>query len=126
VSNKFSSARYAVAECDVCGFRYMLTDLKPLTIKTKITNILACPECWNEDHPQLQLGMFPVEDPQAVRNPRPDNSYSVINQISGAGGSRVFQYGWNPVGGSQFYDSILTPNDLVSIAQVGSVTVVIT
>lgn len=27
------------------------------------------------DHPQLQLGMYPVDDPQAVREPRPDISY---------------------------------------------------
>jgi hypothetical protein len=27
------------------------------------------------DHPQLQLGMYPVEDPQAVREPRPDTTY---------------------------------------------------
>jgi hypothetical protein len=43
-----------------------------LTIKTKNVNILTCPECWEADHPQLKLGMFPVSDPQAVRNPRSD------------------------------------------------------
>jgi hypothetical protein len=43
-----------------------------LTIKTKSVNILVCPECWEADHPQLKLGMYPVNDPQAVRNPRSD------------------------------------------------------
>jgi hypothetical protein len=64
MSNKFASGKNAIAECDICGFRYKLKQLRALTIKTKVTNILACPECWNVDHPQLQLGMYPVEDPQ--------------------------------------------------------------
>jgi hypothetical protein len=56
----------------VCGFRYKLRDLQVLIIKGKNTNILACTECWNPDHPQLHLGEYPVSDPQAIRNPRPD------------------------------------------------------
>jgi len=36
------------------------------------THIKACPECWNPDQPQNRLGEFPVSDPQAIRNPRPD------------------------------------------------------
>ena len=72
MSNRFSSGRHAIAECDVCGFRFKLSELQPLVIKQKVTNIMACSVCFDEDHPQLMLGMFPVEDPQAVRNPRPD------------------------------------------------------
>lgn len=120
MGNRFSSGKNSIAECDICGFRYMLSQLRPLTIKTKITNILACDECWNEDHPQLQLGMYPVEDPQAVRNPRPDNSYD-----EGGFGSRIVQWGWNPVGGSRSFDSRLTPNNLVMRALVNSVTVTV-
>ena len=72
MSNRFASGRKAISECDVCGFRYRLRELQALIIKGKNTNILACPECWNPDHPQLHLGEFPVSDPQAIRNPRPD------------------------------------------------------
>lgn len=56
----------------MCGFRYRLRELQSLIIKGKDTNIKACPECWNPDHPQLHLGEYPVSDPQAIRNPRPD------------------------------------------------------
>jgi hypothetical protein len=73
--NKFSSGKYAIAQCDRCGFRYKLSQLKTLVIKTKEINIRVCPECWEEDHPQLKLGMHPVNDPQAVRNPRTDTTY---------------------------------------------------
>jgi hypothetical protein len=70
--------------------------------------------------------MYPVSDPQAVRNPRPDVSYAVSGIGADGepqGGSRVFQWGWAPVGGSRGFDIALTPNDLVSQGQVGSVTI---
>lgn len=70
--NRFSSGKFSIAQCDRCGFRFKLQKLKSLTIKTKRVNILVCPECWEQDHPQLQLGLYPVNDPQAVRNPRSD------------------------------------------------------
>jgi len=73
--NKFSSGKFAIAQCDRCGFRFKLSKLKTLVIKTKAVNIRVCPECWEADHPQLKLGIFPVNDPQAVRNPRSDTSY---------------------------------------------------
>jgi hypothetical protein len=119
---KYASAKNSIAECDRCGQRYKLKELRKLTIKTKQVNIKVCHECWEPDHPQLQLGMYPVYDPQAVREPRPDTSYyqSGVN----AEGSRVFQWGWNPVGGSRANDAGLTPNNLVLSVQVGTVTVV--
>ena len=74
MSNRFASGQKALAICDVCGFGYKLRELKHLIVKGKDTNIKACPECWNPDQPQLHLGEFPVDDPQALRNPRPDGN----------------------------------------------------
>jgi hypothetical protein len=129
MANRFASGKNAVAMCDRCGFRFKLKILKTLVIKTKNVNMLVCPECWEPDQPQLQLGMYPVDDPQALRNPRPDSTY----QVAGAGpdgyttgGSRIIQWGWNPVGGSSFFDAALTPNTLVSAVQLGTVTVATT
>lgn len=123
MSNRFASGKNAIAMCDVCGFQYKLKTLRPLVIKTKVTNILACEECWVPDQPQLMLGTFPIEDPQAVRNPRPDTSYFALGN-DGAGGSRVIEWGWNPVGGARGLDAGLTPNALAPKALVGTVTVV--
>jgi len=136
---KYASGKNSIAECDRCGQRYKLTQLRKLVIKTKQVSIKVCPECWDPDHPQLQLGMYPVYDPQAVREPRPDISYyqSGLNglQIENTtgpsedqtgvpdGGSRVFQWGWNPIGGASGFDTALTPNYLVLQGQVGTVTV---
>jgi len=102
----------------------------------------VCPQCWDPDQPQLLLGMTPVDDPQGLRNPRPDRSYqasgqdglqilngnsSSVNQAGTVGeGSRVFQWGWNPVGGASSFDTVLTPNYLIPQVQVGTVTIVTT
>ena len=124
--SKFASGKYSIAECDRCGQRYKLKELKKQVVKTHLYNVKVCPSCWDPDHPQLQLGMYPVNDPQAVREPRPDVSYLVSGvgpDGSPEGGSRVFQWGWNPVGGASGFDTPLTPNDLIAVSQVGTVTV---
>jgi hypothetical protein len=123
MANQFASGRFSIADCDVCGFRYKLLELKRLVIKGKVTGIMACPTCWVQDHPQLMLGMYPVNDPQGVRDPRPDLSYFAAGN-DGAGGSREIFWGWNPVGGARADDAGLTPNPLVLKAEVGTVTVV--
>ena len=137
--NQFASGKYAIAECDRCAQRYKLKELRTQTVKTKPFKIKVCPSCWDPDQPQLQLGMYPVNDPQAVREPRPDVSYAVSGQ-SGLqilqtnsvdedgfgypeGGSRVFQWGWNPVGGASGFDSGLTPNNLALAVEIGTVTI---
>lgn len=74
MSTQYASKKRALAECDICGFRYKLKVLKELEVKHRQTNILACPECWNPDHPQNHLGEFPVYDPQGIRNPRSDSA----------------------------------------------------
>jgi hypothetical protein len=143
MGNRFASGKWAISQCDRCDFRYPLKDLRKLVIKTKNINMLVCPTCWDPDQPQLQLGMYPVDDPQGLRDPRPDRSYTqsgysglqidVINPPNPTdedafgfpeGGSRIIQWGWNPVGGPQ--DDGLTPNNLVAQGSVGSVSVTTT
>ena len=140
--SQFASGKYSIAECDRCGQRFKLKELRKLTIKTKQVSIKVCQECWEPDQPQLQLGMYPVNDPQAVREPRPDVSYQVsgqsglqVNNLNSTtedgfgfpeGGSRVFQWGWAPVGGAESFDTLLTPNDLIAVGQVGTVVVITT
>jgi len=140
--SKYASGKYAIAECDRCGQQYKLKELKKEVIKTKLYQIKVCPSCWDPDQPQLSLGLYPISDPQAVREPRPDISY-LMSGNSGTqavdtgstaadafgypeGGSRVFQWGWRPVGGASYFDSILTPNYLVLSIEVGTVTINVT
>jgi len=126
MSNRFASGKNSIAICDRCGFQFKLTALRKEIIKTKVYNLLVCDECWDPDQPQLQLGMYPVDDPQAVREPRRDSTYYTAG-VNTAGnptsGSRDIQWGWNPVGGSSNFDAVLTPNYLVATTNVGTVTV---
>jgi len=123
---KFAAGRIAISVCDRCGLQYKLSKLKVLVIRTKTTNIMVCPTCWDPDHPQNMQGMYPVVDPQALRNPRRDNTYLVsgLNTLGHlSGGSREIQWGWAPVGGG---NPKFTPNDLLAIGQIGVVEVTIT
>ena len=137
--NKYASGKYSISQCDRCNFRYKLKDLRIQTLKTKPWHIKVCKSCWDPDHPQLQLGMYPVNDPQAVRDPRPDISYymagttglqdnftdGIVEDGFGypSGGSRVIQWGWAPVGGARSDDAGLTPNSLIAVGQVGTVVI---
>jgi hypothetical protein len=128
MGNQFASGKKTLAACDVCGFRVLLKDLKSLVVKGKKTQIMACRACWVPDQPQLMLGTFPVYDPQAVRNARPDTAYTTSGTTADGslgGGSRVYQWGWAPVGGG---DSAIsdTPNPLAIEVEVGTVTVSVT
>jgi len=128
VATKYASGKYSIAECDRCGQRYKLSELKKEVIKTKLFQIKVCPTCWDPDQPQLSLGLYPVNDPQAVREPRPDVSYVASGtDINGypAGGSRDIQWGWAPIGGASSFDTVLTPNYLVGTTSVGTVTVTV-
>ena len=67
MGNRFASGKFSIAMCDRCGQQFKLKKLKYEVIKTKLYQLKVCEECWDPDHPQLQLGMYPVDDPQAVQ-----------------------------------------------------------
>jgi hypothetical protein len=140
--NRFASGKTAIACCDRCGFQYLLKELRQLVIKTKNVNLLVCPTCWEPDQPQLQLGMYPVDDPQALRNPRRDTTYTqagltglqilTVNPTNPeseeafgtpSGGSRVIQWGWDPVGLNNPLQLSGLVDTLVGQGQVGTVTI---
>ena len=126
MGNRFASGKIAIAECDRCGQQYKLKKLKTEIIKQRKYQLLVCPTCWDPDQPQLMLGTFPVDDPQALRNPRRDTTYvtSGVNANGNlSGGSRDIQWGWSPVGGASNFDDGLTPNYLVIRTYIGVVTV---
>ena len=128
MATPFASGKYAIAECDRCGQRYKLKQLKMEVIKTKLYQLKVCDACWDPDQPQLQLGMYPVNDPQALYQPRPDTTYVTAGLNTAGnltGGSRDIQWGWFPVGGARDFDTYLTPNYLVGTTFVGTVTITV-
>lgn len=72
MSVPYAKGRWAFGFCDRCGFRADLAKLYLQPVKGRNTNLKVCRECLDKDHPQLFLGMFPINDPQALYNPRPD------------------------------------------------------
>ncbi len=89
MSQIYASGKRAIAICDRCGFQYKLSQLRREIVNQTVVETRVCPDCWDPDQPQLQLGRYVVQDPQAVRNPRPDTTYAE---------SRDIQWGFNPVG----------------------------
>jgi hypothetical protein len=127
MANRFASGHKAIAMCDRCGQQFKLKQLRTEIIKQRKYELLVCSECFDPDQPQLMLGTFPIDDPQALRNPRRDTTYFVsgLNDDGNlSGGSRDIQWGWAPVGGSRLFDDALTPNSLVATGIVGTVAIV--
>ena len=85
----YASGKYAFGYCDRTGFRYPKKDLVPQIVNQRPTGLLVGKDVVDPDQPQLQLGRVRVDDPQALRNPRPDQS---LEQ------SRRF-FAFNPGGG---------------------------
>jgi|DEB19_MinimDraft_3_1074340.scaffolds.fasta_scaffold00242_7 hypothetical protein len=72
MTRPFAQGKKALGICDRCGFTYRLVELKEQIEDARLTGLLVCDECLDEDQPQLQLGKIPINDPQALQNPRPD------------------------------------------------------
>ena len=72
MGGRYASENIAAGICDRCGFRYKLKTLQKLTVNKAEISLRVCEECWEADHPQNYLGDFPIDDPQALRDPRPD------------------------------------------------------
>lgn len=71
---RYASGKNALAICDRCGFQYKLHTLKNEFVNGRRSNVRVCETCWDVDHPQNKLGSFRIDDPRAIRDPRPDNA----------------------------------------------------
>ena len=78
MATRLASYKRAFGFCDRCGQRYDLKKLKKYYILGKLINTKVCPECWDPDHPQNWVGVIggqkSANDPQALREPRPDTN----------------------------------------------------
>lgn len=102
---KYAKGKLAFGFCDTCGQRYDLKELKVQIVAGRATNIKNCMYCLDKDQPQYFLGRVPINDPQALLNPRPDTAQDA---------SRVL-WGWNPVGN----------NAVEASGQVGVITLIL-
>jgi len=102
----YARGKYAFGYCDKTGFRYPLSDLVPEFNNGVKTGFLVGRDVVDPDQPQNFLGRVKINDPQSLRNPRPDTSLEESRGL----------FGFNPVW-----------NDLQFMrAEVGTVTINIT
>ena len=102
----YARGKYAFGFCDKTGFRYPLSDLVPEFNNGVKTGFLVGRDVVDPDQPQNFLGRVKINDPQSLRNPRPDTSLQASRGL----------FGFNPVW-----------NDAQFItAQVGAVNINIT
>lgn len=97
----FATGKIATAICDRCGAKVLLRDLRKQIINERDSGLLVCEECLDIDHPQLQLGRYPIFDPQALKNPRPDSDTDASNDPQLVGYIRF---------GIPVFSTFVTPN----------------
>lgn len=83
MTRQFASEKNALGTCDRCGRTYKLSQLRMERVNRNLNNLRVCPSCWDPDHPQNELGRREYTDPQALRNPRPDQDI-VASRYGGA------------------------------------------
>lgn len=84
----YARGKYAFGYCDKTGFRYPLKDLVDEYKDGVKTGFRVGRDVVDPDQPQNFLGRVKINDPQALRNPRPDTSIVQSRAL----------FGWNPVG----------------------------
>lgn len=70
---KFATGKYALGICDICGVSNPLNELRFTTVRGRSTGLLACPICWDPDHPQNFLPLVVQADAEALRFARPED-----------------------------------------------------
>jgi hypothetical protein len=87
MSRAYSAGTYALQICDRCGRRVKYGELKNEVVNKRRTDFLVCDECFDVDHPQWRVGRVRVDDPQSLRDPKPE-PYEISRGM----------FGWNPAG----------------------------
>jgi hypothetical protein len=86
---EFAAGKKAFGFCDRTGFRYPLKDLVEQFVDGKPSGLRVGRDVVDIDNPQYQLGRTRKDDPQALRNPRPDKGQDASRRL----------YAWDPIGG---------------------------
>ena len=114
----YARGKYAFGFCDRTGFRYPLKDLVPEFQNGVKTGFLVGRDVADPDQPQNFLGRLKINDPQSLRNPRPDTALLASRELGG----------FNPVGNlsaqgevGRVTVSALASDALTGVAGTGSV-----
>jgi len=86
--SSYAKGKRAFGYCDRTGFRYPLKELVPQYVNRKPSGLLVGRDVLDIDHEQRRLGEVDANDPQALRDPRPDVGLTESRRM----------FSWNPVG----------------------------
>jgi hypothetical protein len=67
----YASGKHAFGICDICGHRTRYLEMRSQVVNESTTGLRVCPDCFDPDHPQLQVGKYLVTDNQVLEHPRP-------------------------------------------------------
>ncbi len=73
MARSYATGKRSIAICDRCGCRAKYLDLKFQVVNSIRTGLAVCPDCLDQDHPQLKLNRVRIDDPQALRHARPES-----------------------------------------------------
>lgn len=108
----YAKAKYAFGFCDKTGFKYPLKDLVPEYNNGVKTGFLVGRDVVDPDQPQNFLGRLKINDPQSLRNPRPDTSLVESRAL----------YGFDPVGNAAVFMTASVGRVSVTTTEVEAVT----
>ena len=108
----YAKAKHAFGFCDKTGFKYPLKDLVPEYNNGVKTGFLVGRDVVDPDQPQNFLGRLKINDPQSLRNPRPDTSLIESRAL----------YGFNPVGNAAVFMTASVGRVSVTTTEVEAVT----
>tara|TARA_R100001591_G_scaffold8618_1_gene15395 strand:+ start:363 stop:809 length:447 start_codon:yes stop_codon:yes gene_type:complete len=108
----YAKAKHAFGFCDKTGFRYPLKDLVPEYNNGVKTGFLVGRDVVDPDQPQNFLGRIKINDPQSLRNPRPDRSLIESRSL----------FGFDPVGNDAVFMTAFVGRVSVILTEIGSVT----
>ena len=84
----FARSSRAKGRCDGCGFTRLLSSLREEVVDGRKTGARKCAECFDPDHPLHKRGRKIFDDPQNLRDPRPDADRIASTSL----------FGWAPIG----------------------------
>tara|TARA_R100000963_G_scaffold34341_2_gene27834 strand:+ start:883 stop:1227 length:345 start_codon:yes stop_codon:yes gene_type:complete len=109
----YAKGKYALGVCDRTGFVYKLKDLRNQIVDQRRTGLMVGKDVLDKDQPQYQIGRLNVDDPQGLRNARPQKD---LEQTRGT-------YAWDPIGGWNSAYGASNLNNMVLYGHVGKLKI---
>lgn len=92
MARPYALGKRSLAICDRCGGRAKYVELRTQVVNGLKTGLKVCSDCLDVDHPQLRLNRIRIDDPQALRDARPEidiaeqrRLYGLVTGVQAAG-----------------------------------------